>query len=207
MYAKYTKRLLDIILAICLLIGAWPFMIIAAIAIKIENPSGPVLFKQERLGKDGKVFKVCKFRTMIPNAIEVGTGIRTQEGDNRITKVGSFMRKTSIDEIPQVFNVLAGDMSFIGPRPPLTYHPYTYENYSDEQRLRFRIRPGITGLAQMKYRNSVPWDDRIVEDVKYVRNMSFKLDVQIFFGTIGTVLLSKNIYPTAVQQQEENNSL
>lgn len=206
MYAKYTKRLLDIILAICLLIGAWPFMIIAAIAIKIESPSGPVLFKQERLGKDGKVFKVCKFRTMIPNAIAVGTGIRTQEGDSRITKVGNFMRKTSIDEIPQIFNVLAGDMSFIGPRPPLTYHPYTYENYSDEQRLRFTVRPGITGLAQMKYRNSVPWDDRIVEDVKYVRNMSFKLDVQIFFGTIGTVLLSKNIYPTAVQQ-EENNSL
>ncbi|MFQ9695965.1 MAG: sugar transferase [Zhenhengia sp.] len=206
MYAKYTKRLLDIILAICLLIGAWPFMIIAAIAIKIESPSGPVLFKQERLGKDGKVFKVYKFRTMIPNAIAVGTGIRTQEGDSRITKVGNFMRKTSIDEIPQIFNVLAGDMSFIGPRPPLIYHPYTYENYSDEQRLRFTVRPGITGLAQMKYRNSVPWDDRIVEDVKYVRNMSFKLDVQIFLGTIGTVLLSKNIYPTAVQQ-EENNSL
>ena len=207
MYAKYFKRLLDIILAVCLLIGAWPFMVIAAIAIKIESPGGPVLFKQERLGKDGKVFKVCKFRTMIPNAIEVGTGIRTQEGDNRITKVGNLMRKTSIDEIPQVFNVLKGEMSFIGPRPPLTYHPYTYENYSDEKKLRFTVRPGITGLAQMKYRNSVPWDERIVEDVKYVRNVSFKLDVQIFFGTIGAILLSKNIYPTAVQQQEENNSL
>lgn len=193
MYSK-VKRMFDVILAICLLIIAWPFMIIAAIAIKIDNP-GPVVFKQERLGKDGKVFKVYKFRTMINNAIEIGSGLRTEAGDSRITKVGNILRKTSLDEVPQLFNILKGEMSFVGPRPPVPYHPYTYENYSDEQRLRFTVRPGITGLAQVKYRNSATWDERIVEDVKYVRNIGLMLDIKICFSTVGAVVLGKNIYP------------
>lgn len=194
MYARYVKRLLDIILAICLLIGAWPFMVVIAIAIKINDP-GPIIFKQERLGKDGKVFKVYKFRTMINNAIEIGSGLRTESGDNRITKVGNILRKTSLDELPQIFNILKGEMSFVGPRPPVPYHPYTYEKYSDEQRLRFIVRPGITGLAQVKYRNSATWDERIVEDIKYVRNIGLILDIKICFSTVGAVALGKNIYP------------
>ncbi|MDB8555538.1 sugar transferase [Turicibacter sanguinis] len=199
MYIKI-KQFIDYFMAILLLVILSPIILIACIAIKIESPSGPILFKQERLGKDGRIFEVYKFRTMIPNAINIGTGIRTQLGDSRITKVGNFMRKTSIDEIPQLFNILRGEMSFVGPRPPLTYHPYKYEEYSQEQQLRFIIKPGITGLAQMKYRNSVPWENRIVEDVKYAQNVSLKLDIQIIFGTIYTVLLGKNIYPTVVAE-------
>ena len=129
MYAKYVKRLCDIILSVCLLIGLGPLMVIIAIIIKIDS-TGPIVFKQERLGKNGEVFKVYKFRTMIDNAIKLGSGLRTEAGDSRITKIGNILRKTSLDELPQIFNILKGEMSFIGPRPPVPYHPYTYDNYS-----------------------------------------------------------------------------
>lgn len=193
MYIK-VKRMFDLILAFFSLILALPLMLIIAIAIKLDDP-GPIIFKQERLGRNGKVFEIYKFRTMINNAISVGSGLRTEAGDSRITRVGTILRKTSLDELPQLLNVMKGEMSFIGPRPPVPYHPYIYENYSEEQRLRFTIRPGITGLAQVKYRNSATWDERIIEDIKYVRNIGLILDIKICLSTIGAVLLRKNIYP------------
>jgi undecaprenyl phosphate N,N'-diacetylbacillosamine 1-phosphate transferase len=149
---------------------------------------------QERLGKDGKVFKIYKFRTMVDGAVNIGSGLRTDEGDSRITKVGNVLRKTSLDEIPQIINILKGEMSIIGPRPPVPYHPRKYEEYSNEQKKRFIVRPGISGYAQVVLRNSGTWDERIELDVQYVDKMSFRFDFYIFFRTIYTVIKKDNIY-------------
>jgi len=167
--------------------------ILIAIAIKLDS-KGPVFFKQERLGKKGKVFKIYKFRTMVDNAESIGSGIYTYEGDPRITKVGSILRKTSLDELPQLINVLIGDMSIIGPRPPLPYHPRKYEEYNEEQIKRFNVRPGITGHAQVIGRNALVWDERIVLDVEYVEKQSFFFDINILFLTIINVVKRDNIH-------------
>ena len=193
MYAKYIKRVLDLILSLMALIILMPLMIIIAILIKIDS-KGPVFFLQERLGKDGKVFKIIKFRTMVKNAEQMGSGIKTSEEDSRITKIGNFLRKTSLDEIPQFINVLKGDMSLVGPRPPVTYHPYKYENYSNEQKKRFKTKPGITGLAQVKVRNSAPWDERINIDLKYVSKITIYKDIIIIIKTILKIFKKENIY-------------
>lgn len=142
MYAKYIKRLLDLILSLIALVVLSPIMLIVAILIKIDS-KGPVFFLQERLGKNGKVFKIIKFRTMVVGSEQKGLRI-TGKNDDRITKIGNILRNTSIDEIPQLINIIKGDMSLIGPRPPVTYFPYKYENYSDIQKKRFEVKPGIT---------------------------------------------------------------
>jgi undecaprenyl phosphate N,N'-diacetylbacillosamine 1-phosphate transferase len=190
---RIVKRILDFILAIVLLVVLSPLLLIIAIAIKLES-KGPIIFKQDRLGLDGKVFKMYKFRTMVDGAINMGTGLRTGEGDPRITGVGKFLRKTSLDELPQLLNVLCGEMSFVGPRPPVPYHPHRYEEYSEEQKRRFTVRPGITGYAQVMVRNSVPWDERISLDAMYVENMAITLDVRIIFQTLVSVIKKENIY-------------
>ena len=161
-------------------------MLIVALAIKIDS-KGPVLFKQERIGKNGKVFKIYKFRSMRVNSEHTGSGVYSGKGDDRLTKVGKFIRATSIDELPQFLNILKGEMSFIGPRPPLTYHPWKYEEYSDQQKRMFEVRPGITGWAQVNGRKGVEWHKRIQLNVWYVDNVSFWLDVKILFKTIGKV--------------------
>lgn len=194
MYAKYIKRVLDLILSLMALIILMPLMIIIAILIKIDS-KGPVFFLQERLGKDGKIFKIIKFRTMIVNAEHIGDGLKVKsENDNRITKVGKILRKTSLDELPQFINVLMGNMSIIGPRPPVTYYPYKYEDYTEEQKKRFEVRPGITGLAQVKVRNSASWDDRIEIDVEYTEKITIIMDIKIFFVTFLNIIRKKNIY-------------
>lgn len=194
MYAKYFKRVLDFLLSLIAIIILSPVLLIIAIAIKIDS-KGPVFFLQERLGKDGKVFKIIKFRTMVVNAENIGDGLKVKsENDDRITKVGKVLRKTSLDELPQFINVLKGDMSIVGPRPPVTYHPHKYEEYSDEQRKRFEVRPGITGLAQVRVRNSASWDDRIKIDVEYTEKISFIIDIKIFFETFLNIIKRKNIY-------------
>ena len=194
MYAKYFKRVLDFLLSLIAIIILSPVLLIIAIAIKIDS-KGPVFFLQERLGKDGKVFKIIKFRTMVVNAEKIGDGLKVKsENDDRITKVGKVLRKTSLDELPQFINVLKGDMSIIGPRPPVTYHPHKYEEYSDEQKKRFSVRPGITGLAQVRVRNSASWDDRIKIDVEYTEKFSFIIDIKIFFETFLNIIKRKNIY-------------
>lgn len=184
---KNIKRLIDIILAVIgIVICAIP-MLLVAIVIKLDSP-GPVFFRQARLGLHGKEFKIIKFRSMCVNAEFTGSGVYSGKSDSRVTRVGKIIRATSIDEIPQLFNVLAGSMSFIGPRPPLTYHPWPIEDYTEEQRKMFEVRPGITGWAQVNGRKTVEWNKRIELNVWYVEHLSFLLDVKIFFLSIAKVL-------------------
>lgn len=183
MYNRVVKRIIDIIIALLVLIvGAIP-MLIVALLIKIESP-GPVLFKQERIGLGAKVFKIIKFRSMCVNAEHTGSGVYSGKGDARVTKVGRVIRATSIDELPQFINVLKGEMSLIGPRPPLTYHPWPIEEYTKEQLRMFDVRPGLTGWAQVNGRKEVEWNKRIELNVWYVDHISFGLDFKIFFMTI-----------------------
>ena len=187
MYQNGVKRVLDCAISLpALAVGAIP-MGLVALAIKLDSP-GPVLFKQDRIGKDGKVFQILKFRSMCEGAEHTGSGVYSGKGDARVTRVGKFIRATSIDELPQLINILRGDMSLIGPRPPLTYHPWPYEEYTDEQKRMFEVRPGITGWAQVHGRKDVEWHKRIELNVWYVDHVSFKLDAKIFFLTIFKVL-------------------
>lgn len=205
---KGIKRFLDIFVSILGILILWPVMLIVAIAILIES-GDEVIFKQERIGKNGKVFKLYKFRSMIKNAEHTGTGVYSYKGDARVTKVGKFIRKTSLDELPQFVNVLRGDMSLIGPRPVLTYHPMTYDKYTQEQLKRFSVRPGITGWAQVNGRKTTLWPDRIRYDVEYVENLSFAFDMKVFFKTITTVFGSadnENTQKTAAFEVEETST-
>jgi undecaprenyl phosphate N,N'-diacetylbacillosamine 1-phosphate transferase len=185
MIYKYIKRLLDVVLSVIGLIIISPILLITAIAIKLES-KGPVIFQQDRLGLNGQAFKIYKFRSMCVGAEK--DGVYETKGDMRVTKVGRIIRKTSIDELPQFVNIIKGDMSIIGPRPTLTYHPWPIEKYTHEQRKRFNVRPGVTGWAQINGRKDVPWDKRIEYDVWYVDNLSFGLDFKIFFKTVIKVL-------------------
>ncbi len=176
---KYIKRLMDIMLALIGLVFAFIPMIIVAIAIKLES-KGPALFKQERTGKDGKVFKLYKFRSMT-----VDNDVMNFKTENKITKVGKFIRKTSLDELPQFFNIIKGDMSFIGPRPWITEY---YNNFNAHQKRRVEVLPGITGLAQATGRNNLNIFEKINYDIEYVDNFSFKMDLKVVLKTIKTVL-------------------
>ena len=154
------KQIIDTVIALCALLVLSPFLIITAIAIKIDSP-GPIIFKQERLGRWGKPFWIYKFRSMCQNAEKTGTGVYSYKGDSRITKVGKIIRATSIDELPQLWNMMKGDMALIGPRPALTYHPWSFDQYTEEQKHMFDVRPGVTGWAQVNGRKEVPWPQRI----------------------------------------------
>ena len=185
MYRNFLKRVLDILLSLVgIVIGGIPMLIIA-LAIKLDSP-GPVLFKQERIGKNGKVFKILKFRSMCVGA-EKG-GVYSDNKDTRVTRVGKILRATSLDELPQFFNVFFGQMSFIGPRPPLTYHPWPLEQYTDTQRRMFEVRPGITGWTQTHGRKDVEWHRRIELNVWYVDHLTLWLDIKILFLTVFKVL-------------------
>ena len=187
MYKNGIKRVLDVAISLAVLIvGAIP-MLIVALLIRLESP-GPAIFRQERIGKDGKVFEFLKFRSMCLGAEHTGTGVYSDRNDTRVTRLGRILRATSIDELPQLINILKGDMSLIGPRPPLTYHPWPYEEYTQEQKRMFAVRPGITGWAQIHGRKAVEWHHRIELNVWYVDHVSFWLDVKIFFMTIYKVL-------------------
>ena len=185
------KRAMDIIIAAAGLIITSPVLLITAILIKLDSP-GPILFMQERIGKDGKVFRIAKFRSMRTGAEHTGSGVYSGKNDARVTRVGRVIRATSIDELPQLYNILKGDMSLIGPRPPLTYHPWTIDQYTEEQFHMFDVRPGITGWAQVHGRKDVEWNKRIRLNVWYVRHISFRLDVKIFFMTIIKVLRNED---------------
>jgi sugar transferase EpsL len=187
MYKHFFKRFFDILIALLgLIIAAIPMLFIA-IAIKL-NSKGPVIFKQERVGKKGKVFKIYKFRSMCVGAEQIGSGVYSGKGDARVTRVGNILRKTSLDELPQFFNTLVGTMSFVGPRPPLTYHPWPWEEYTDEQRRMFNVRPGITGWAQVNGRKDVEWNRRIEMNVWYVDHVSLWLDLKIMWLTVWKVI-------------------
>lgn len=193
------KRVVDIVGSAFGLIFISPLLLIIALSIKFTS-KGPIIFQQERLGKDGTVFKILKFRTMVENAEKMGSGLSVHsENDCRITKVGKLLRATSLDELPQLCNVLIGQMSLVGPRPPVTYYPFKYEEYSEFQRARFDFKPGITGLSQVTVRNSVTWDEKIVLDIEYVKNFTIWLDLKILFKTFGTIFNRKNIYSQSLK--------
>ena len=185
MYVKFWKRFFDIVLSVIGLIVAAIPMAIVAIAIKWDSP-GPVIFKQQRLGRYGKVYTIYKFRSMCVGA-EKG-GVYSDDKDTRISRVGMIIRKTSLDELPQLWNVLKGNCSLIGFRSPLTYHPWPWEEYTEEQKKMFELRPGITGWAQVNGRKTVEWNNRIAMNVWYAENCSFLLDVKILFMTVFKVL-------------------
>lgn len=188
---KHLKRVIDFTGASVLGILLSPVLALTALAIKFDS-SGPVLFRQERLGYKGRVFRMLKFRSMVVGAESQGTGVYSYKGDRRITRVGRFIRATSLDELPQLFNILKGEMSFIGPRPALTYHPWTFDKYDNEQKRMFEVLPGITGWAQVHGRKEVPWPERIKLNVEYVDNISFRLDLKIFVSTFFKVLTNAN---------------
>lgn len=190
MYLAF-KRFCEVILSLLALIILSPILVITALAVKLDSP-GPVIFKQDRLGKDGKVFKIYKFRSMCENAEHTGSGVYSGADDMRVTKVGKIIRATSIDELPQLVNILKGDMSFVGPRPPLTYHPWDISEYTEEQLHMFDVRPGITGWAQVHGRKDVEWHKRIELNCWYVDHVSLWLDLKILFTTVVKVLKNED---------------
>ena len=202
---KSVKRFLDFTIALMALLVLWPVLLVVAIIIKITSP-GPVIFKQKRIGLDGKVFEIYKFRSMVVGAENQGSGVYSGKGDTRVTRIGKIIRATSIDELPQFINILKGEMSFVGPRPPLTYHPWDYSEYSDFQLRMFEVRPGITGWAQINGRKDVEWNKRIELNVWYVDNMSLWLDIKIIFTTFLKVLKNEdneNTGATVVAKEEK----
>lgn len=193
MYNRYIKRALDLL--VCII--AMPFLLLAlipiAIAIKIED-RGPIFYCADRLGRNAKTFKMYKLRSMKVNAPDIrnedGTTYNSKD-DPRITKVGRFIRETSLDELPQVFNIIKGDMSLIGPRPGL---PDMLNLYASEEMPKLSVRPGITGYTQAYYRNSMPGKEKRLKDAWYAQNISFKLDIKIFIRTIMTVVKKEGLY-------------
>ena len=173
------NRALDLAGASLGLVLASPFLAAAAIAIKLDG-GGPVLYRQQRVGKDGREFELVKLRTMVVGAERQGAGWAVDHGDPRITRVGSVLRRVSLDEVPQLWNVVRGEMSLIGPRPTLAYQ---VEQYTPHQRRRLDVRPGITGWAQVQGRASLPWEERIELDVWYVEHRSPSLDLKILART------------------------
>jgi lipopolysaccharide/colanic/teichoic acid biosynthesis glycosyltransferase len=190
MYQAFVKRISDIVFSALGLLVLSPLFLLIAILVRCTS-KGPVIFRQERLGRDAKVFRICKFRTMAENSEHTGSGVYSDRNDSRVTKVGRFLRATSLDELPQLWNILRGDMSFIGPRPPLTYHPWTIDRYSEEQLRMFRVRPGITGWAQVHGRRELEWHERLRLNVWYADHVSFALDLKIIFLTVGVMLSGK----------------
>ena len=203
---KVLKRFSDVVIALLgIIIGAIPMLFIA-IGIKLTS-KGPVIFKQERVGKNGKVFKIYKFRSMCVGAEKTGSGVYSGKDDKRVTKIGKILRATSLDELPQFFNLLKGDMSLIGPRPPLTYHPWTWDKYTDEQKRMFEVRPGITGWAQVNGRKEVEWNRRIELNVWYVDHLSLWLDIKILFMTVFKVFTNANNENTGATVQPQTDEV
>ena len=183
MYKRYIKRGLDIFFSLLSLFFLSPVYLITAAAIRLESGS-PVIFRQTRLGKDRREFCMYKFRSMAVDSEHTGSGVYSDRNDPRVTRVGRILRATSIDELPQAVNILKGDMSLVGPRPPLTYHPWPVNKYSREELRMFEVRPGITGWAQVHGRKDVEWHKRIRLNVWYVDHCSFLLDLKILIMTV-----------------------
>lgn len=187
MYKHFFKRQIDFILVLCVLLMIWPILLVITVWLHFANKGAGAFFTQDRPGKNGKIFKVIKYKTMTDERDAVGNLLPDAE---RLTKVGRFVRSTSIDELPQLINVMKGDMALIGPRPLL---PKYLPLYSPEQARRHEVRPGITGWAQINGRNAISWTKRFEYDVWYVDNCSFWLDLKIFFLTIKKVFIREGI--------------
>jgi len=191
-YKLYLKSVLDWLIAFISLISLFPLFVLTSLLIKLDS-KGPVFFIQERLGKNGRVFKLYKYRSMVVNPIKQ-SDIKLYENDPRITTAGRFIRKTSIDELPQLINILKGEMSFIGPRPPLVYFPKKYDEYSSFEKQRFLMKPGISGLAQVRCREEHNWEVNIPIDVEYINTFSLKNDFRLFFISLSFFFKTDNIY-------------
>ena len=191
MYRTCIKRILDFFIGALVLLLLWPVMMLMAAAIYIEDP-GPVLFRQRRLGLGGEEFTMLKFRTMKQNSEHTGSGVYSGKDDPRVLKTGRIFRAASLDELIQAVHLVSGKMSLIGPRPPLTYHPWPIGEYTKKQLHMFDVRPGITGWAQVNGRKGVEWNRRIELNCWYADHVSFALDVKIFFLTIFKVLRNED---------------
>jgi lipopolysaccharide/colanic/teichoic acid biosynthesis glycosyltransferase len=189
-FSRLIKAFLDQIFGWLALIILSPLFWLLAGLIRLET-SGPAFFRQERIGKDGSSFVAYKFRSMVENAASLGLGLNVAVNDSRITKVGKFLRDTSLDELPQVFNVIKGEMSLVGPRPTLAHQVARYNEF---QRRRLLVKPGMTGWAQVNGRNAIPWEERIRLDVWYVDHWSLGLDFSILLRTIKTWVRKEGLY-------------
>lgn len=187
---KFIKRALDLVISLTGLIFLCPLFALIGLLIKIDS-RGPVFFRQQRVGRAEKLFRIFKFRTMVDGAESKGKGYLIEKNDFRITGVGKFLRKFSLDELPQLLNVLKGEMSLVGPRPTLKYQ---IDEYTERQKLRLKVRPGITGWAQIHGRNELSWPERIEYDIRYIQNWSIWLDLRIVCATIGFLISRKGVY-------------
>jgi lipopolysaccharide/colanic/teichoic acid biosynthesis glycosyltransferase len=187
------RRALDIAVSGVALLLSAPLLALAMLAIRLESP-GPAIYRQRRVGLEGNTFDVLKLRTMVDGAEHLGAGLAVNENDSRITRVGAFLRRSSLDELPNLLNVLRGDMSLIGPRPTI---PVQVESYTERQRGRLAIKPGITGWAQVHGRASLPWSERIELDLYYIAHRSLRLDLKILRRTVAMVLGGSGLYKGA----------
>lgn len=202
MYRKYFKRIIDLILALVALPFWFIILLIIGPIIYIQD-KGPIFYNAPRLGKDGRIFKMYKFRSMKVNAPDLRNedgSTFNSEDDPRLTKIGKFIRKTSLDETPQLINIIKGDMSIIGPRPDLPEHRELYEG-NEERKL--EVRPGVSGLNQAYYRNTVPWKERIQNDIYYIDHLTMLLDIKIFLKTAVSVLKREAVF---VEQKSEDKN-
>lgn len=184
------RRAFDIAVSASALVLSSPLLIAAMIAIRLES-EGPVIYRQRRVGKDGRQFDLLKLRTMVDGAERIGAGLAVNEDDNRITRVGALLRRASLDELPNLVNVLRGEMSIIGPRPTI---PVQVAQYTPRQRRRLQVKPGITGWAQVNGRASLPWAERIELDLYYIEHRSLCLDLEILRRTLRLVLSGQGLY-------------
>jgi lipopolysaccharide/colanic/teichoic acid biosynthesis glycosyltransferase len=187
---RIAKRVLDLLVGGLGSAVAAPLIALAALAVRIESPGHPI-YRQTRVGRDGRLFEIYKLRTMVHGAERIGAGLAIQEGDDRITRVGSFLRRTSLDELPNLWNVLRGEMSIVGPRPTVQVQ---VDQYTERQRGRLKVKPGITGWAQVNGRASLPWSERIELDLWYVEHCSIRLDLKILARTVKLVLRGEGLY-------------
>lgn len=208
MYFK-VRRVIDTIIALIMLLVLSPLLLILAIWVKLDS-KGPVIFRQKRIGKDGVPYNMYKFRSMVQNAQNMGTGVFSFAGDSRITRAGAYLRKTSLDELPQLWNIVKGDMAFVGPRSPVVGHFPEYEDLKDEYKKRFSVLPGITGLAQCVGRNELPWDEKALLDNQYidqVKKYGMIYDVKIWFMTFKRVFSMSSVEESAENMERSKAAL
>ncbi len=185
-----TRRLFDLVVAAAALVVASPVLLAAVAAIRLETPGHPI-YRQRRIGKDGRPFDMLKLRTMVSGAESMGSGLAVNEGDPRITRVGAFLRRFSIDELPNLVNVLRGDMAIVGPRPTVQVQ---VQQYTERQRGRLAVKPGLTGWAQVNGRAKLRWDERIELDLWYIEHRSWRLDLEILLRTVRIIVAGEGIY-------------
>jgi lipopolysaccharide/colanic/teichoic acid biosynthesis glycosyltransferase len=198
----FAKRILDLSVAAVALVVLFPVLVVVALLI-VADSRGGVLFAQERIGLNGRTFRMYKFRSMTRDAEKTGTGLFSFENDPRVTRVGRWLRLTSLDELPQLLNVLRGEMSIVGPRPPVTYELGDYAGFTGALKRRFEVKPGITGLAQVCGRNDLGWDEKVIYDNQYIdifRRRGIAYDIQLMFRTVFVVLSARAV----VEKPKEN---